>query len=95
MKLSHIERAFIKKVEQNRGEIKNKDKYYPMPVGILNLGIKRFHDELQLSKHLGIGFVWEVCTRLSLKDQMLLADEIYNGDKITATGAKLKATKYL
>jgi len=93
--MTSTERDFINRVEMNRGEIKNKDKYYPILCDIYTYSITEWEEELTERKNFGIGFVYDVVAKLGSTEQRDLFLEIYNGDKVNITNAKMKLSKYL
>lgn len=71
---------FIEKVEQNRGEIKNKSKYYGLLDDIDSLGCKELKEELTDRKSFGIGFIHKIAIEFVSLNQRELLKRIYSGE---------------
>lgn len=85
---------FIKAVENNRGEIKDKNKYYEMLCDVHTYATSGWKLELKERKTVGIKFVFEVVTILDRTTQNDLLIDILSLDKITAAQAKMLFNNY-
>lgn len=83
------EKAFIWTVETNRGEIKNKEKFYPILADIYSNATDDFKEELTVSKHIGVQMVHKIVTTLTLDEQKLMTECLAAMPKITAQRVRL------
>lgn len=86
--LTNGEKSFIWNVENNRGEIKNKEKFYPILVDTYEEAITEFREHLTHSKHLGIQLVHKIATTMTVHEQQALIVEMSKLPKITTTKVK-------
>lgn len=91
--MTTIEYAFYKKIELNRGSIKNINKFEPIVCDILDYGIYEWRNEAILLKRFGLQFIWEVVTTLNPVHQLELIKDINSLKIINITNAKFEFAK--
>lgn len=93
--LTQDQKLFVWDIQENRGEIKNKDKYYPILADIHDNSIDEFKEELTKSKRIGIGLVNEIVSTLDIDEQKIMIECMNQMPKVTATKVRMDLANIL